>query len=1236
ESENLGDLEDEFIVRDRRLKLYEKRRNVRLTSGLATVQMASPAAIAPELLAHAPETTSNFGNDIRLQEAFRFLLAEQQGCCLIVNERGQMIHAFGATPLILPPPNGPVSNEIIKMVSLPLQLPLSTALNQARKTQGMVHYSAITLDDDTDPSKISLQVTFQQGNRLVEDFFVVLLQPEEHSLTASTELIQAENLEQATLQHVLELEAELQRTRDSLQATIEELETTNEEQQATNEELIASNEELQSTNEELQSVNEELYTVNAEYQSKIQDLTELNNDIDNLLQTTNIGVIFLDKELCVRKFTPAATQIFALVYNDVGRPLTHLAHTLNITNLPQQLHAVLTHNRSLEQEVQRVDAEQHLLMRIYPYRLDNQQIGGLVLTFVDITAMQRAQQALAENNILLETVINSTPDPIFVKDLAGRYQLVNQAIAQLFGKPVEDLIGCTDQDIFPADFAATIMADDQRVLEAGEATTFEESMPISETARADFLTTKAPVYDAQGQSVGLIGFARNVTQLKKTQTHLEQTNQDLQQEVEQRQATLLALQDSEARFRATFDYAAVGITQVGLEGKLLQVNQRLIDIIGYPETGLLSKTFQEITHPEDLAVELAYQQQLLAGDIPSFIMAKRYIRPDQTCIWVELTVTLVRSETGEPRYFIAVVQDISLQKKLETERDQILAELAHEKELAQVTLHSIGEAVITTDASARIQYCNPIAEQLTGWSTEAAHDHLIQEVVTLLDEETREPALNPVNLVLENPQATLTVEKLILVSSNGREFAVSKSAAPIRDRHNTLLGVVTVFRDVTEARNLSRQLSWQACHDPLTGLVNRRQFEQALIQALTSVRMDDRQEHVMCYLDLDQFKIVNDTSGHLAGDELLRQVALLLKSRVRGSDCLARLGGDEFGILLQGCSLKRAEIIANNLREALQAFRFVWEQRTFSIGVSIGLVAINYRAADLSDIMSAADAACYAAKEGGRNRIYVYQADDEDVTRQRLEREWSVRISHALEHDQFCFYLQRIVATQQLPEHHATEQYEVLLRMIDNEETLIPPNAFMPAAERYNLMLQIDRWVIQRFLNHLMATQQESEPTSVSYMLNLSGSSLTNEAFLTFLRTQLQNNPRIAPQLCFEITETSAISNLAEAVNFITSIQALGCRFALDDFGSGMSSFGYLKVLPVDYIKIDGEFIQDITTDRTAQSIVESINNISHVMGLQTIAESVEDDATRDCLQKIGVDYLQGYGIETPQRLHIG
>lgn len=450
-----------------------------------------------------------------------------------------------------------------------------------------------------------------------------------------------------------------------------------------------------------------------------------------------------------------------------------------------------------------------------------------------------------------------------------------------------------------------------------------------------------------------------------------------------------------------------------------------------------------------------------------------------------------------------------------------------------------------------------------------------------------------------------------------------------------------VVRDITERkraedalRESEQRLAWQASHDALTGLANRREFERCLEQAITTASTQS-QPHCLCYLDLDQFKIINDTCGHRAGDELLRQIAALLQAQVRSTDILARLGGDEFGLLLYDCPPDQALKIANTLRWSLQEFRFIWQEKTFSLGVSIGLTMIDQQGADLNCVLSAADAACYAAKSRGRNRVHLYQSDDMELAKQQGEMQWAVRITQALEEDRFCLYYQPIVATQQanLQEEH----YEVLLRLRDEAGQLVPPMAFIPAAERYNLMHLIDRWVIRTLFaaqgQHYRAAWQRYQPEidRCLYAINLSGASINDEQFIDFLHEQFTLH-QVPPQvICFEITETVAIANLTRAIQLMRELKQLGCRFALDDFGSGMSSFAYLKSLPVDYLKIDGNFIKDILKDPTDLAMTEAINQVGHVMGLQTIAEFVENDRIFEVIKALGVDYAQGYGIARPR-----
>ncbi|MBI5938648.1 MAG: EAL domain-containing protein [Betaproteobacteria bacterium] len=421
-----------------------------------------------------------------------------------------------------------------------------------------------------------------------------------------------------------------------------------------------------------------------------------------------------------------------------------------------------------------------------------------------------------------------------------------------------------------------------------------------------------------------------------------------------------------------------------------------------------------------------------------------------------------------------------------------------------------------------------------------------------------------------------------------------------------------------------------AQHDTLTGLMNRHRFEQRLTLALCNAN-DWNTEHALLYLDLDQFKVVNDTCGHLAGDELLKQLAALMQSQVREHDTLARLGGDEFGLLLENCPPERAVQLAEQLLAAIQGFRFNWDGKVYAIGGSIGVAPIGAHSTGVDELMRNADIACYAAKDLGRNRIHVYTEDDADLQRRRVEMHWVSRLQWALEHDRFVLYRQNIVPLQANGDDGAN--CELLVRMLDENGQITSPGAFLPAAERYNLAPALDRWVIRRFLSSLAQKRARFDGAVRRVFINLSGMTINDDGFYDFLRDELRRSEVPPSMLCFEVTETAAIGNLGRAVSFMQGIRAEGCAFALDDFGAGLSSFSYLKTIPVDYLKIDGTFVRDIIDDPLDRAIVESINRVGHVVGLKTIAEFVENDAVRAQLREIGVDHAQGYGLHLPEPL---
>ena len=448
----------------------------------------------------------------------------------------------------------------------------------------------------------------------------------------------------------------------------------------------------------------------------------------------------------------------------------------------------------------------------------------------------------------------------------------------------------------------------------------------------------------------------------------------------------------------------------------------------------------------------------------------------------------------------------------------------------------------------------------------------------------------------------------------------------VRDAGQRYQYAICQIQDITEAHQLSEELSFQATHDALTGLVNRREFEARIEYALDGTWRTGK-EHALCYLDLDQFKVINDTCGHIAGDELLRQIANVLKDKVRTSDTIARLGGDEFGLLMENCPLAQSQRVAESFRAAIEEFQFVWDDKRFRIGASIGLVPINRGSASVTEVLQQADTACYAAKDLGRNRVHTYLREDEELVKRHGEMQWVTKIQAALETNQFCLYVQPIVPV--IGARNRYEHYEVLIRMIDVNGNEVPPGAFLPSAERYNLAAQVDRWVVSTLLDWAEQNPREFARFDMC-SVNLSGLTVADESFLGYVIEKLRAAQVPSSKLCFEITETAVISNLSQATRFISTLKDLGCFFTLDDFGSGLSSFAYLKNLPVDYLKIDGMFVRHIHTDPIDRALVRSINDVGKVMGKMTIAEFVENDDIMRVLADVGVDYAQGYGVGKP------
>ncbi|WP_019623418.1 EAL domain-containing protein [Thioalkalivibrio thiocyanoxidans] len=691
------------------------------------------------------------------------------------------------------------------------------------------------------------------------------------------------------------------------------------------------------------------------------------------------------------------------------------------------------------------------------------------------------------------------------------------------------------------------------------------------------------------------------------------------------------LRDSEQRLSLAQEFSGIGTWEWHIDSGAVIWTRPTFRLFDLPEddTEVTFERYLERVHADDRPrVQAVVEQTLECGT--AYSIEHRVVTGNGDQRWLLGRGDVLRDDTGNPRRMYGIVQDITSTKRAEEA-------LFREKEYAQVTLASIGDGVITTDTRGRVTFLNPVAEYLTGWSTRDATGEPLTRVFDILNEITRKPAINPVERCLQEGRIVGLANHTVLLRTDGQEFAIEDSAAPIRDRDGQIVGVVLVFHDVTQARELANQLSWQATHDALTGLPNRHAFEQRLEQlARYPESQKGHEQHTLLYIDLDQFKVVNDIAGHLAGDQMIRQVGELMLDQIRESDLLARLGGDEFGIILTYCDIAHAERVANAIHTVLDELRFAWEDRVFRISASIGIIEFHPGRHSLDQLLADADIAVYAAKNAGRRRSHIFRPEDQELQQHRREMDWATQISDAVEQGRLVLFAQKIhpLAEPDSAERPPGLAFEVLVRLRHEDGQLIPPGVFLPAAERFDLITIVDRWIITRTFSMVADYLREHGPHTISHCaVNLSGATLSDESLLPFIKNQLSLNQLPGEIFCFEVTETAAISNLQAAMRFIRDLRTMGCRFALDDFGSGLSSFAYLKTLPVDYLKIDGSFVRNISTDPVNHALVSNINDIGHLLEKQTIAEFAEDELTIARLRELRVDFAQGYGLHRPQPL---
>jgi diguanylate cyclase (GGDEF)-like protein/PAS domain S-box-containing protein len=686
----------------------------------------------------------------------------------------------------------------------------------------------------------------------------------------------------------------------------------------------------------------------------------------------------------------------------------------------------------------------------------------------------------------------------------------------------------------------------------------------------------------------------------------------------------LHAKDSQARKREQLfrDLADTMPEVILVHGEqIMFANHEAGELLGVPPETLVGRDVTDIIRPAYRNRTRAVIAEQLAGGQQAVRHELQLIDGEERARWVEATGTRMRYRGRS--VILTVARDITYRKSVE-------ATLGRGRHQAQITLESLGEGVFTTDASGNIDYMNAAAEKLTGSGREESIGKAFGDIVKLVDESDHRDLGDPVSRSLVKRQRVSMGRRALLIPvGGGNEISIDATASPIVGPNDSVTGAVIIMRDVSELRGMTREMSYQASHDPLTGLVNRREFERQVNRGLDKARAEDG-HHMLCYMDLDRFKVVNDTCGHQAGDNMLREVASLLREHVRDSDTVARLGGDEFSLLLMSCPLDKARQIADDVCAAVRGYRFTWQDRIFDVGISIGIVEISQKSGALEDILSAADSACYVAKQQGRGRVHVYSAMDEAAARQRGEIHWLRKLQTALREERFELYTQPIISVAgRVPSGPAVE---VLLRMNDPEDGLILPQEFIQAAERYQLIGEVDRWVLRATLD-AVSSGAIRLPDERSVAINISGQTMAEPAFLDFVIECLDHSQVDPGQICFEVTESAVLGDIDHARRFIGVLHGMGCSFGLDDFGSDVGSLASLQGLDIDFLKLDGVYTHNLTTNSISQEVVSAVTRLSKAVGFKVIAEQVEDQPSFDGLRDLGVNFIQGNYVEEPTSL---
>lgn len=1203
-SEGLGPLETAFINLGDGLKVFQKSADVSLGAvGLPRQSVARPLQPSRSSRPQAGQYDRFLGAILRLYFHDRAMT------CVLINSRHQILHVFMNTAQLLSFPQQEANLTLTEMVPLPLRLPLSTALHRIRRKRQPVIFTDIAMADTlAHGSKATLRVNTASEAGTFGDALIVLIElmlPEnaEPTVPSPATPLQPFDLDAEAAQHIADLEAELQQTREHLQTTIAELETTNEEYQATNEELLASNEELQSANEELQSLNEELHTLNAENQSRIHQLTDLNADINNLLKSTDIGVVFLDSQLNVRRFTPAAAQLFSLRPNDTGRPLTELTHFLDITDLVQRLLQVIETGAPVEQEVADVNAQMTYLMRLLPYRREDDTQDGVVLTLININDQKQVQNSLAEQRAFVQKIAESTPDIISIFELPlGRVTYVNHALQRVLGyspdliysqgdKGLMSLVHPHDRPALQEHFATLNQASNGDILQ------FEVRFR-HQNGQWRWFNQRNTVFQRKpdGRPDQILGISTDVTEARQMQH---------------------ALQRSETLFRKTLEGSQVIVFTHDLDLRYTWIYNPAGTFT--PEEVLGRTDAELLPDPEGAARLMAIKRRALETEQAQQGEVSVLLPDDAPPHCYDGTYSPLYDAEGNLSGVMAVVVDITERKQIETELQQARQQLEEAQRVARVG-----------------SWRHDLSTDHIEWSTELFHMFGLDPTSEGLSFETWLNLIHPEDraLFLEAYEATRTTGnhldidvRFVPNNDNGQIHinVIGKAEGTVEDPPKELLGTIL---DITDRKRTEAALHHQAFYDQLTQLPNRNLFLEQLKLFLRRAQRDQADPFAVLYLDIDDFKEINDTLGHLTGDVFLLEVAQRLQSCLRPGDVVARLGGDEFAMLLEAADRNTAHAVAERIQAAFTQ-PFAPRGQSFDAAASIGIALFTPEVIEAEDtaLLENADIAMYRAKGQGPGQIEVFEPRmrSQDIARVELK----ANLKSALGQQQFELYYQPIVDLNRL----RLRGFEALLRWRHPNGDLLSPGAFMDVLHGAHFMFDVEAWVVEHACRQLQGWMQQFPRIGPSLRLsiNLSPESLAKPDLLRHCRQVLQKTTILRPQqLSVEITEDFLIDTSGLILPNLNHLRDLGIGIALDDFGTGYSSLSCLHQLPITTVKIDRAFVSALATDENLMRITTGISALAQVLNLELIAEGIETEQQLNFLLNSGYSLGQGYWFAEP------